>query len=399
MCLGLVLSPGGGLTVGLAILDRVIGAIVLWIATVLTLQRNRAQAVLAHSEHRYRRLFETTTDGIIIADARGTVTAINPFLEQLLGYAAPELVGRPLAGIRCFSDAVPPQPIGEWTRMERFHCEHLQLTRKDGRRVDVELVGNAFWVEREKVLQVNVRDITARKQLERYRGDYLAMLTHDIRNPLGVIYGYVDVLQRLPLPAEAEPLVAAIGGNARSIVGLISNYLDLTNIELGELKLERRPLSLSALLARVSAPYRPEAKLRDIAVTVECDDALPRVLGDPRALERVFANLLHNAFKFTPDGGEIHLRATHGADGVRVAVINSGPGIAPHELPLLFGRYQQTETGRARSGMGLGLFIVKSLVEAQGGTVAVDSTPGERTELTVSLRAESSAAGPAPERQ
>jgi signal transduction histidine kinase len=131
--------------------------------------------------------------------------------------------------------------------------------------------------------------------------------------------------------------------------------------------------------------YEAEATRRQIALAVQFDPTLPRVDGDPLALERIFANLLHNASKFTPNGGRITVSARPDQGRVAVAVTNTGPGIAPDEIPSLFQRYQQTKTGRQKRGAGMGLFIVKSLAEAHGGSVEVESTPGVETRFVVFL--------------
>jgi PAS domain S-box-containing protein len=348
---------------------------------------NRAQQAIESSELRYRRLFETAKDGIFILNAdSGEITDVNPFLVELLGYTREELLGKRLWEVSPLKDIAANQDaFRKLQEREYVRYEHLPLETQHGRRVDVEFVSNVYQLGGEGIIQCNVRDISARKELERLRADFLAMLTHDIKNPLAVIYGYVDLLREVGLSPEAGEFVARIGNSAQTVLSLVTNYLDLSKIESGRLTLTRRPVVLPLLLEGLIEPYEAEAMRRQVALVVQFDPTLPRVDGDPLAMERIFANLLHNAFKFTPNGGRITVSAGPDQGRVAVAVTNTGPGIAPDEIPSLFRRYQQTATGRERRGAGMGLFIVKSLAEAHGGTVEVKSTPGVETRVAVFL--------------
>jgi PAS domain S-box-containing protein len=346
-----------------------------------------AQQAIESSELRYRRLFETAKDGIFILDAdSGAITDVNPFLTDLLGYTPEELLGKRLWEVSPLKDIAANQDaFRKLQETEYVRYEHLPLQTQHGSRVDVEFVSNVYRAGGKRIIQCNVRDISARKEIEQLRADFLAMLTHDIKNPLAVIYGYVDLLREVGLSPDAEELVARIGDSAQTVLSLVTNYLDLSKIELGRLTLTRRPVLLPVLFEGLVKAHETEATRRRVALVVQFDPTLPRVDGDPLALERIFANLLHNAFKFTPDGGRITISAGPDQGRVAVAVTNTGPGIAPDEIPSLFQRYQQTATGRATRGAGMGLFIVKSLTEAHGGTVEVESTPGVETRFVVFL--------------
>lgn len=355
-------------------------------ATLRELEK-RAQEAIESSELRYRRLFETSKDGIFLLNAdSGKITDANPFLADLLGYTREELVGKRIWEVSPLKDISANQE--EFRKLQERHYvryEHLPLENRHGGLIDVEVVSNLYQEGGGRVIQCNVRDITARKEIERLRTDFLAMLTHDIKNPLAVIYGYVDMLQYGDLNPDAADLVACIGKSAQTVLSLVTNYLELSKIELGRLTLTKRPVMLSVLFDGLVKGYEAEAVRRQIALAVQIDPELPPVDGDPLALDRIFSNLLHNAFKFTPDGGRITLSAGPEQGGVAVAVTNTGPGIAPDEIPALFQRYQQTAVGRQKRGSGLGLFIVKSLAEAHGGAVEVESTPGAETRFVVFL--------------
>jgi two-component system, OmpR family, phosphate regulon sensor histidine kinase PhoR len=238
------------------------------------------------------------------------------------------------------------------------------------------------------------RDIGARKTLERQRAEFLAMLTHDLRNPLAAILGYLDILAEETAgkrSAGEDDILQRLKDNALTIHSLIANYLDLVKVEAGNLVLQRTPQAVGSILRRVAEQYSAIARRRRLTLTVALpDQELPPVAGDTLALERIFANLVHNALKFTPASGRVVVSAcpqTNGAGGVVVEVRDTGPGIAPEELSSLFVKYHRTTATRQQEGTGLGLFVVKTLVEAQGGQVEVESRPGQGTCFRVLLPA------------
>jgi two-component system sensor histidine kinase BaeS len=161
--------------------------------------------------------------------------------------------------------------------------------------------------------------------------------------------------------------------NVVTISALIANYLDLSKVEAGQLVLHKTALSVKELLCNVVEQHGSVARRHRLAVTLEVGADLPDVFCDRGALERVFANLLRNALKVTPETGKIAIRAMNLKPGeaIVVEIEDSGPGIAPEDMPLLFERYRRTVSTRHHEGTGLGLFIVKTFVEAHGGRVEV----------------------------
>jgi signal transduction histidine kinase len=166
---------------------------------------------------------------------------------------------------------------------------------------------------------------------------------------------------------------------------LVTNYLDFSKVESGHLTLVRQPTGINTLLRNIEQQYAGEALRRDITLRLHLQDELPLVDGDSLALERVFANLLHNALKFTPRFGHITICSASQAGAVAVTIADSGPGIAHEELASLFDKYRQAKQARTADGAGLGLFIVKALVEAHGGQVRVESSPGQGACFSVLL--------------
>jgi signal transduction histidine kinase len=226
------------------------------------------------------------------------------------------------------------------------------------------------------------------KAMHQQRAEFLAMLTHDIRNPLSVILGYAEMLSEQMnasgLTNTAE-MFGTMKSNVLAVHSLVTNYLYLSNREAGHLHLVRKPLAINDVLQQVGRRYAAEAQRRKHRLEVSLTERLPLVDGNPEALERVFANLLDNAMKFMREQGIVRVGSRCSLDEVIVTVSDTGPGIAPEELPLVFEKYRRASNDQFRSGSGLGLFIVQELVREHRGRVEVSSILGQGTCFTVYL--------------
>jgi signal transduction histidine kinase/CheY-like chemotaxis protein len=240
----------------------------------------------------------------------------------------------------------------------------------------------------------------ARKDAEtanRLKDDFLSMVSHELRTPLNVVVGWSSLLRDRALgPEIAARAVNAIHENAMRQARLIDDLLDVSRMASGQPAMELNDVHLSSLVAGVVDTIMPTATINGIAVTVRSVPAAV-IPGDRRRLEQVFFNLLSNALKFTPTGGEITLDAARSNGTVEVRVSDNGVGIDPELLPHVFDRFWQADSTRIRShgGLGLGLTIARQLVEAHGGTISVESGGRNRgTTFAVRLRA----AGPQSDR-
>ena len=371
---------------------------------------NRTQEGLRASEIRYRRLFEAARDGILILDAASLkITDVNPFMMELLGYSRDEFLGRELWEIGLFSDKEASQTAFREVQAKGYlRYEDLPLQTAKGRLREVEFVSNVYEEGANKVIQCNIRDITNRKRSEDERrqllesaqaahaeaekanhikDEFLAVLSHELRTPLTAILGWSKMLDTGNLDElDSRRAIEIIMRNARAQSQLINDLLDISRIITGKLHLEVQPLQLAPMIASVVDDLRPSADARRIHLKMDLDAGVSPISGDPERVKQILWNLLSNAIKFTPKGGRIEVRLQRIHSHVELVISDTGQGIDPELLLHVFERFRQSDSSSTRrhGGLGIGLSIVRQLVEVHGGTVTCESPgAGKGTTFTV----------------
>lgn len=225
-------------------------------------------------------------------------------------------------------------------------------------------------------------------QASKLRQQMTADIAHELRTPLSIILGHAEALQDGVLPPTAETF-ALIHDEASRLNGLVEELRTLTLAEAGELQLMIRPVSPQALLEKMITAYTPRAQQQAIRLQLDCPAGLPNLTIDPDRMAQLLANLLDNALRHTPAGGQITLAAAHHPPHLILTVSDTGNGIAPQELPHIFDRFYRGDKSRNRQsgGSGLGLAIAKSIVQAHGGQITAKSDPGRGTQFTIHLPA------------
>jgi len=249
-----------------------------------------------------------------------------------------------------------------------------------------------FSVER---LVKSIERCLAIKSLEREKRDFISMLSHDLKNPLTAAIGSIDLVRekRLgPLNREQASYLLSAIESCNEVVAMIDNLLDIHRLEAGKLVFHKAPVNLSELAQQVVAGFRGMIKHAQIHLQTQLEDDLPLLDLDRNKFSRVLANLLANAVKFTPCGGEISVRCYCGVSAdsnvaVMLSVSDTGNGIATVELPTIFDRFVQArnQAGRGSGGSGLGLAFCKMVTEAHNGTITAESREGVGSEFTITL--------------
>ncbi|GEM_PF-173093 len=377
-------------------------------------ERKRAEEALRESEARARRaLVEQMLAGVAECDATGMFKMVNQRFCDIAGYTEAELLERGTGDILHPDDL--ERVLGLKRRLietgESFATEHRFL-RKDGSEVwvnnHVSSVRNALG-EIEKAVAVLI-DITDRKRAEREReqllkqektaraeaqaanrskDEFLAVVSHELRSPLNAILGYTRLLRGgVADAADIQETVEIIERNGRMQLQLIEDLLDSARIISGKLKLEVEPVSLTNVITAALDVVRPAAKAKGIELRSDLEPLAGQITGDPKRLQQVLWNLLSNAIKFTPRSGRVELWMENVGQHIRITVKDTGKGIEAEFLPFVFDRFRQSDTSSARrfGGLGLGLSLVKQLVELHGGTIeAASDGSGCGATFTVTL--------------
>jgi PAS domain S-box-containing protein len=387
------------------------GRVIGWLAAVLDItDRKRAEAALRSSEERYRRLIEQTVVGVANADFDGVLTLVNAGLCELLGYEEAELRGK-----RVF-DLIP---LDERRRDEaafrRLRDEGVpftiekQLLRKDGAPVWVEIYATALTdtLGRPQSAVAIVADITERKRAEealheadRRKDEFLAVLGHELRNPLAPLSSGLELLQCAGSSADViESVRAMMERQLGHLVRLVDDLLDVSRISRGKIALQRAPLDLGGVIEAAVELVKPKMSERRHTLVLErAERALP-VQGDFQRLTQVVGNLLSNAAKYTEPEGTILVRSEACGTEALVRVSDTGFGIPPERLSALFQMFSQVPEHRTRTGgggLGIGLSLSRQLIELHGGSIEAQSRGlGEGSEFVIRLPLAPPAAGTA----
>lgn len=370
-------------------------------------ERRLAAEAQRLSEVRYRRLFESARDGVLILDvASGRITDANPFMGELLGRPVSELDGKELWEIGIVADRSASEAVVREVQQQGYvRYEHLPLEARGGKSVDVEVVANVYREDdHHSVIQCNIRDITERRRMEqlthdqataladlhRRKDEFLAMLSHELRNPLAPIANAVQLLRiqqsESELQREARMMIER---QLTQLTRLVDELLEVSRITTGRIHLQQERLTLQGVVQNAVESVRPLLASRRHTFELQMPSELIWLEADSVRLQQVIVNLLTNAAKYTDEAGRIALVLERQGDQAVLRVRDSGLGIAPDVLPRIFDLFTQAERSldRAQGGLGIGLCIVKRLVELHQGRVEAYSALGQGSEFVVRLPA------------
>jgi two-component system sensor histidine kinase ResE len=326
------------------------------------------------------------TDGVITFDAGGAVLIFNPpaasYLAPLTELAAGKRLGLDIRlpeleeAFRQVVETGTVQGAEVTVGSKVLACRLAPLTDPRGTVRGVVSV---------------LLDMTRERRLEEMRREFVANVSHELRTPLTYLQGYTEaILDGLAAdPDEEKKYLKIILDETLRLRRLVSDLLDLSRIEAGQLALEKGEVNLAELCSEVAEKVRPLAEEKEIRLELDVPAQLPPAWGNADRLQQVLINLLDNALRHTGAGGKVAVTAKVQGEELAVSVHDTGPGIPPEELPYIFERFYKVEKARTRTtaGTGIGLAIVKGLVEAHGGRVWVESTPGKGSVFTFTVPA------------
>ncbi len=347
--------------------------------TGTALRHARLFSALREAHEQYRALFNDTLDWIFITDLQGRVVEANKRAKEDLGYRWETLRAGtlPITAVHDLPTGILPDALDEIPESPPLTYESEVHTPGD-ERIPVEVYVRRVSFRGEPHLQWILRDITERKRLDTLRDDLLAMLYHDLRAPLSSISMSLELLAQACMDggSDAQELITIARRAAARLERLSSNMLDLSRLEAGQMPLKRGVVLPQTLIAEALEVIAPHAEQRQQNVQLELPPDLPPVSADREMIRRVLINLLENAVKYSPPGSHIRVGARREGQMVRFWVADNGPGIPKEEQERIFHKYDRGSAKRGK-GLGLGLAFARLAVQAHGGTIGVESEPGE----------------------
>lgn len=366
------------------------------------------------SRDRLQSIIDSTNDGMMLLDGAGRIVLVNPRLEYILNAPMPSYIGRYLPEMISERAAQLEAPDGFFVTEETLPLIEsitnfpMEMTRRrytmgHPRLVAVEEISSPIVTGMAEVVGrlFVFRDVTREHEIQTFREEMSHMIVHDLRSPLsGIISGLHIALEEIGA-AQSSNAVADITMmnsalqvslmSAQSLLGLIESILDINKLEAGELNLSLQALDLRKIAENARGRLNATAQEAQIDVQIEAPNPLPDIVADPDVIERVLINLIDNALRYTPDRGEVRVQIIPSDASYLVAVMDSGPGIAPEHREQIFDRFFQIGgPGRKRGskGSGLGLTFCQLAIRAHGGDIWVDDSPlgGAAFRFTISAK-------------
>jgi PAS domain S-box-containing protein len=337
-------------------------------------------------------ILEGVADGVMVTDAQGQVTLFNAAAERILELSREEALGRStneMLGLYGDQASDWLEAINEWANLQNLE-EYLASRLEIGDRiVSVHLAPVLMGQEYLGTVSV-FRDVTAEVEAERAKSEFVSTVSHELRTPMTSIKGYADLLLMGAvgsLTGEQERFLTIIKSNTDRLTLLVNDLLDISRIESGRLVLTPRVVRIGDLIGQVVTAMAARAVERKLDLHSDLPAVLPEIFVDPDRVIQVLTNLVGNACRYTPSGGEIAVSASAHKDEIRVSVRDTGIGISEEDQQRLFSRFFRSDdpTVQEAPGTGLGLSITKSLVEMHGGRIWVESELGHGSSFTFSL--------------
>ena len=356
---------------------------------VMRVSLRDAVAAREDAERRYREIVERSVQGFYQATIDGDLIAANETLAHMLGYDSLSnlMADGTSLGTRIQVDpARRTEYIQQLKALGTIRGFEIAIRRRDGRIIWVSQSARLVRDEhgKAKYLEGFLDDITARKEAEQLKSDFVSFVTHQLRTPLSGIRWMLELARETNLDDETASFLADAQASAERLIGLVNDLLDIARLEAGRLEVQPEPIDLGEMVNSVATELAPLARAKQQEVDI--DGTAPPTLADPQLTRQAVLNLISNAIKYTPDEGKITIELDYDDRDVRLSVCDTGIGISITAQKRLFEKFFRAENAQTidTEGTGLGLYLVKLIAERSGGSISVHSV--ERQGSTFTLR-------------
>jgi protein-histidine pros-kinase len=343
------------------------------------------------SEEKFRGLLESAPDAMIITGERDEILLVNARTEELFGYPRTDLIGKPIAMLIPAHGPAATEAAGQISTL------HARTAK--GREFPIELTFGHLATKTGRLVSNAIRDITERRRIEaslveasKAKSEFLARMSHELRTPLNAIIGFSELIRDAmiaPIDARYREYGGDIHNAGKHLLNIVNDILDIAKIEDGRLELREEVISIAESIEACRRVVAVMAEAASVTLIADAAQSLPRIRCDQIRFRQVLLNLMSNAVKFTPAGGEVRVSAATGPEGVIITVTDTGIGMKPEEIAIALEPFRQIEGPMSRrfDGTGLGLPLAKALVELHDGHLQIESAAEKGTTVRVCLPA------------
>ena len=339
---------------------------------------------LADGNRRLSAVLETMADGVLITNQMGQVSLMNAAARRLLKVKGDEDEERG----RSFAEIVRHHQLIElWQQSRQTDQERIATIELTQQGLFVQMTVTPLYTTEPQSCLVILQDLTRIRRLETVRRDFISNISHELRTPLASLKALVETLRDTALddPPATLRFLDRAETEVDSLTQMVQELLDLSSLESGRVPLRLQPVHVADILLPAVERFTPQAERAQISLVLDLPRGVPHVLADPERIQQVVRNLIHNALKFTPSGGQITIQATPHEDEVYISVQDTGIGIPSQDIPRIFERFYKSDRSRQSGGTGLGLAIARHMIQAHSGRIWVKSKEHKGSTFTFTL--------------
>ena len=347
-------------------------------------QLNTQINALTYEQGTLSSVLNSMTDGVVIIDSGGFIQLINPAVERMFNVTSSKAIGQSL-----IESLRNHQLVELWVKCQETDEQQVATLETSPSRLYIQAIAVSIRQSLPGSTLLVLQDLTRMRRLEAIRRDFVSNVSHELRTPLASLKALTETLEEGALedPPAARRFLLRMENEIDNLTQLVTELLELSRIESGKVPLKQKPMRPADLVENAFDRMQLQAERTVLKISFECWPNLPYVNIDSNRMEQVMVNLIHNAIKFTPPGGEISIHVSQNENNVVFVVRDTGVGISADALPRIFERFYKADRSRSGGGTGLGLSICRHLVEAHGGKIWAESEPGKGSSFYFSLPA------------